>query len=395
MLPNRSSALVVTLFLLLGASHCNTQSVAGLSGTIHLTSPWKAQLYLIQPRNFGEIASSFSGLVLDSARIDASGHFEFDRLPMGADTQLIQLCIQKTGNRFPNQLLDEDPALANYMPLICVKGQSIQIEAEADHFQASMVIQNPSPENRALLQLRELRQHLFQQEQAAFSPTAEEANLLAREDALLRFQQPLMAFADSSAYLLPALVAARWVSPKSDYERVPEFLVHLCEKWRSRYPQNNWTQQLCQLGNRESMPLLSGDMMPDYPLPMSGGDTVMLRSLLGKRVTIVDIWASWCMPCRHENRDVLAPLWAQYRNDGMQIIGYSIDSSPAAWKTAIAKDGADWPHASHLSGDETPFLKTLRITTIPANFILDDKGVVIAKNLHGEALRAFLKDYLK
>jgi len=77
----------------------------------------------------------------------------------------------------------------------------------------------------------------------------------------------------------------------------------------------------------------------------------------------------------------------------LAIVGYALDSSPGAWKAAIQKDAAAWPQASHLGGDSSPFLDTLHVTTIPANFLLDAGGKVVAKNLHGEALREFLSDY--
>ncbi len=224
---------------------------------------------------------------------------------------------------------------------------------------------------------------------------SDEANLLEREAAVQRFRQPLMAFADSCAYFWPAMEATRWVSPESDYERVPEFMFRQCEQWNAKFPENQWVQQLCKAGSREKLPVLIGDMIPDFPLPMAAGDTVMLHTLLGSRLTMLDIWASWCAPCRRENKEVLAPLWTANKARGLQILGYSIDSSPAAWKAAIVKDGAIWLQASHLSGDATPFLETLRITTIPANFILDAQGKVLAKNLHGDSLKAFVADYLK
>jgi len=126
-----------------------------------------------------------------------------------------------------------------------------------------------------------------------------------------------------------------------------------------------------------------GDAMPDYPLPLVSEDTVMLRNMLGSRLTIVDIWASWCAPCRKENRMIMAPLWSAYQEKGLQIIGYSIDGNGAAWKNAIKKDGASWTNASHLTGDATPFLERLRITTIPANYILDAHGNILAKNVFG------------
>lgn len=384
--------------LLLSSLQCQTQSLPSLKGRIVVDAGWKPMVYLIQPRNFKEIASNYSGMVIDSAIIGPDGSFVFSRLPQLEEAMLFQICVQKAGSRFANQLLDDEPTMANYMPLIWNKSESIEIEADAANFQASFSVKKPSAENQAMLRLRDLRHAAFsKQSKPGIEGSAEndEAHLLEAADALLRFQAPLMAFADSSAYLFPALVAARWVSPSSDYERVPEFLVGLCSKWSVKSKENPWTKQLCEMGDRKRLPVLLGDVIPNEALPMSSGDTVLLHKLLGSRLTILDIWASWCMPCRRENRDVLAPLWTEYQNKGIQIIGYSIDSSPAPWKAAIGKDGAVWPHASHLTGDATPFLEVLRITTIPANFVLDGEGKVIGKNLHGEALRAFVGEYLK
>ncbi len=107
----------------------------------------------------------------------------------------------------------------------------------------------------------------------------------------------------------------------------------------------------------------------------------------------MDIWASWCAPCRKESREVLTPLWHDFQDKGLQIIGYSIDANENAWKSAILKDGANWKQASHLTGDSTPFMETLRITTIPANYLLDGDGKILAKNLHGDDLGDFVKRY--
>ncbi len=383
--------------ILLTAPQCQTQPLPQITGTITLTTGWKPKLYLIQPQRFAEIAASFSGLVIDSANIAPDGSFAFSRLPQTEEKRLLEICIQKTGSRFANQFLDDNVLTANYMPIILQKGEVLEIAAEAERLQASFSIKKPSAENQALLQLRTIRHRAYAQQHLS-APTEghlDESKLLEQEEALHQFQQPLMAFADSTAYLWPALVAARWVSPSGDYERVPEFMVNQCEKWRTKIAANAWVEQLCQTASREKLPVLVGDTIPDFALPMLNGDTILVHHLLGNRITILDIWASWCAPCRRENREILSPLWAKYQGQGLQILGYSIDSGAASWKAAIAKDAATWPHASHLSGDATPFLEVLRITTIPANFILDAQGKVIAKNLHGDALRAFVEDYLQ
>ena len=397
MFSNQAIAVLVAIFLLTGATQCSTQSVPPIAGKIALSEAWKPVVYLVQPWSFSEIASSFSGVVLDSARISSDGSFAFSKIPVSAGKAFFQLCVQQKGNRFANQLLDDNPLVSNYMPIVLGPGESLKIQADAARFQASFSVSNPDAAQLALLHLRDIRHQTFQKEQSWLNPEvhADENTLLDHEAALLRFQNALIQFADSSSQYWAAMLATRWVSPASDYERVPEFMFRQCEKWRVQTPDQPWVGQLCSSASREKLPVLLGDKIPDFPLPMLAGDTLQLYKLLGKKLTVVDIWASWCAPCRRENRDVLQPIWKEYEAKGLQILGYSIDSSPAAWKAAIAKDGANWPHASHLSGDETPFLQALRITTIPANFILDEQGKVLGKNLHGEALRVFLRDYFK
>ncbi|MFQ5448324.1 MAG: hypothetical protein ACE5FF_15470, partial [Saprospiraceae bacterium] len=75
---------------------------------------------------------------------------------------------------------------------------------------------------------------------------------------------------------------------------------------------------------------------------------------------------------------------------------YALDASRGAWVSAIEKDGAGrWPHSSGLRGDDAPLFRVLRLNTIPANFLLDADGKVVAKNLHGEELMEFVAGYFK
>lgn len=392
----RSTSVFATfLAALFQFSSCTAQPTTQIAGNITPHPDWKPVVYLIQPRSFNDIVANFSGTVLDSAKIGSDGRFDFPIITLADEQVLLQLVMQKTGSRFPTQLSDNDPGFANYFPVVLEKGKTLEVSAQADKLHASFTFQNPTAENAAMLKLRDLRLHSWekQKQQLTSEDQHDEAALLDKEDALLRFQQPLMAFADSTQHFWAAMVAVRWVSPAGDYERIPEFVFGQCQKWKKKRPEDPWAAQLCQVAKREKLPVLQGDVIPDFEMPLASGDTVLLHSLLGSRLTILDIWASWCAPCRRENREILAPLWAEHKDNGVQIIGYSIDSSPEAWRAAIAKDGAVWTHTSHLSGDATPFMETLRITTIPANFILDKNGNVVAKNLHGEALKVFVESY--
>ena len=159
------------------------------------------------------------------------------------------------------------------------------------------------------------------------------------------------------------------------------------------FPQDAFVKELCISAQRDKLSVIIGDRLPNIRLPLVTGDTLPLFSLLGKKLTLVDVWASWCAPCRKETKEELLPLWNRYREQGFQIIGYSIDANEGPWKNAITKDGSTWTHASHLTGDATPFMEALRISTIPANYLVDDKGKILAKNLHGVELRDFVEKY--
>ena len=390
----RYATLFLMMPLLFSASRCQTQTPPALSGHISLRPGRRPVLYLVQPRSFEEIASNYAGLVVDSAVVQADGSFAFNRFEPPAAPVLLELVIQPVPGRFPNKLIDDDPEKSNYLPLVVQKGMPLRVKAEAEHFQATAMTEPFSADNQALRQLRDIRRQAFGHSPAA-DEHVDEGTLMEQATRLAQFRAPLMAFADTTASMWAALVAVRWVSPENDYERVPEFLSGQCIRWRERYPEHPFTAQLCRRAAPGKLPVMIGDTIPDVPLPMSDGDTLRLHTLLGARLTLIDLWASWCAPCRRENREVLAPLWAEYRDAGLAIVGYALDSSPEAWQAAIRKDGASWAQASHLGGDVSPFLEALRVTTIPANFLLDADGKIVARNLHGQALKDFVRVFVQ
>ena len=112
------------------------------------------------------------------------------------------------------------------------------------------------------------------------------------------------------------------------------------------------------------------------------------------KITIIDFWASWCGPCRQENPNVVA-LYNEYHSKGLNIIGVSLDTNAAKWKEAIAKDKLAWTQISNLKGWEDPIAKQYQIEGIPATLLLDEKGMIIGKDLRGEQLEARVAALLK
>ena len=135
-----------------------------------------------------------------------------------------------------------------------------------------------------------------------------------------------------------------------------------------------------------------GKPAPLFSGPSPDGKTVSLKEVMGK-VTIIDFWASWCAPCRAENPNVVA-LYNEFHSKGLNIIGVSLDKDAAKWKEAIAKDGLVWSHVSNLKFWEDPIAKQFNIQAIPATFILDEKGIIVAKDLRGDELKAKVQELL-
>lgn len=366
-----------------------------ISGKIEGIEKKDTKIYLIQPEELLEVAASYFGKVIDSAVVNSDGSFEFQNVPKTQESVVFELAVQPFG-KASNYLQTDNPITSNYMPIVWQPREVIQITAKWDEFQNSFSIQNPSEFNKSLLDLRDINNKAYQTYLAGKHWEVEDGDqLMEKEHAILQYQTKLIEFANNTQYLIPALVALRWVSPENNYERVPEFLVNQCNTWKEKQPDHPWVKQLCKISDASNLPVLLGDVFPNFQLPMLTKDTLSLKDQLGSKLTIIDLWASWCAPCRKENREVLVPLWEDYHDEGLQIIAYGLETDEDTWRAAAERDGANrWLQASDLQGDDALFLKYIRVQTIPANFILDDNGVVIAKNVHGKNLKDLVKNHL-
>ncbi|MFT5753928.1 MAG: peroxiredoxin [Flavobacterium sp.] len=137
-----------------------------------------------------------------------------------------------------------------------------------------------------------------------------------------------------------------------------------------------------------------GSMAPDFSAPSPDGKMISLKESMGK-VTLIDFWASWCGPCRQENPNVVA-MYNELHEKGLNIIGVSLDKEGDSqkWKDAIAKDGLTWNHISNLKHWKEPIAEQYNVKSIPATFLLDASGKIVAKDLRGEELKAKVKELL-
>lgn len=137
-----------------------------------------------------------------------------------------------------------------------------------------------------------------------------------------------------------------------------------------------------------------GQKAPNFSAPGVDGNPVSLYDHLGK-VTVIDFWAAWCVPCRKEN-PFMVSLYEAYKDRGLEIFGVSLDQPGKGddWKQAIAADRLTWTQVSNLKFWDDPIAAQFGVQAIPATFILDANGVIIARDLRGEDLKAKIEELL-
>lgn len=143
-----------------------------------------------------------------------------------------------------------------------------------------------------------------------------------------------------------------------------------------------------------------GNKAPELIGENTQGETMKLSDTKGKLV-LIDFWAAWCGPCRMEN-PTLVKAYNQYKDkefnggDGFTIFSVSLDRTKSAWEAAIKKDKLTWPyHISDLNYWNSKHAAIYGVRSIPSNFLIDENGVIVAKQLRGPALEAKLKDLQK
>lgn len=139
-----------------------------------------------------------------------------------------------------------------------------------------------------------------------------------------------------------------------------------------------------------------GNVAPEITMKTPEDCTLTLSSLRGKMV-LIDFWASWCGPCRHENPAVVK-AYRKYKEemfvsgDGFTVFSVSLDRDKNAWKAAIKADSLTWAyHVSDLMFWNNAAAQQYQVYSIPSNYLIDGNGVIIAKNLRGEQLEKALE----
>jgi len=327
--------------------------------------------------------------VLDSARTDAKGHFELSgntpderlfRIHF-AQNKFILLSAEKgnikvTGNwdALENYNVEGSAGSASLRNFVALIRENLR-----DINTMSIIIDSLKAKNNDSLL------------------TAAKKDM---EDYKFKFTRYIEMYADTTKFFPVAMFSAQMLNPAVE----KDYLLAFSQSLTRRFPhatqakefESRINKMLTGPSQQQAEPSAGpaeGATAPDINLPTPDGNKVALSSFKGKYV-LLDFWASWCGPCRHENPNVVA-AFQKYKGKNFTVFSVSLDNNKDKWQEAIKHDNLTWTHVSDLKGWESGAAAMYGVQSIPANFLVDPSGKIIARDLRGDDLEAKLQEVLK
>jgi peroxiredoxin len=136
--------------------------------------------------------------------------------------------------------------------------------------------------------------------------------------------------------------------------------------------------------------LAIGSIIPSITLPNQTG-TLINSNSLKENYVLIEFWASWCIPCRNTNPELLK-VYNTFENKGFEILGISIDKDNKKWEAAIKEDQLKW---MQLIDTLNTSMELYHLTTVPYNVLLNEKNEILARNIKPTELNEYLSQQIK
>jgi peroxiredoxin len=239
------------------------------------------------------------------------------------------------------------------------------------------------------------------------TPGSEQQERIKKDywDTYLRVKRRQISFIVENSSSLAAIYALHQRLPGYDvlFNGESDFIYYkmVADSVRTRYPDSRYLQALDrEIADRTSemdarkrlSERITEVTYPDIELPDMYGQKVSLSSMAGK-VIVLDFWSAAIGGASMRNAE-LKELWAAWADQGLAIYQVSLDTDRALWVGAVQQQRLPWTTVCDFRGEASAPVMIYNIRSIPANFVIDRAGNMVAKNLFGDALEKKIKELL-
>jgi len=337
----------------------------------------------------GKVPAEFSGTQLYLFEVDAQVQHKIDSALVGGDGEFELIHTIESLDFYQLGLSQRNRINLGLQP-----NEDIQIDINNSQFELDYQISG-SPESEKIQQVIGLQIEAFQKQDSigkAIQVAQQQQDVVAYsqlnqlgQKAVADFQAELVSFAADNSTSISSLIALQQLNIDQNFDVFEQVINDLEPTMANHF----FYQSIAQVVKSKKK-LAVGAVAPDLKFPNPEGKLIAVSDFRGKYV-LLDFWASWCKPCRMENPNVVK-MYEKYSSKGFEIVGISLDQKQQAWVNAISQDRLTWPQMSDLGGWQAQPAQIYGVRSIPATFLLDPEGKIIAKNLRGPSLENKLEE---
>lgn len=339
-----------------------------------------------------EQISGGKGRIIDSVQLDDAGAYRFQVEDVGSTPSLYNIVCN--GERVPLLLVGGDKVTVNTVGSL-VRNYTVSGSEESELLREF---------NKIFIEGMERLGSILEGFSGPRAITEEDREALMTEYSkeYRRVKQAQISFILSHQNNIAAIYALyqRFPGEKYLYDSKNDIIYYrvVADAIEKSYPDSPFLpmlrSEIARMDARRTlMSRISEEDFPDISLPDMYGTEQRLSDLKGKTFLLM-FWSAEAGNANSINAD-LKHIYDRFADKGFEIYQVGIDTSKALWVNTVQEQHLPWISVCDLRGANSPVLGVYNVSELPASYLIDTNGNIVAKNIYGEQLAATLTELVK